>query len=450
MKLRSRLLLLTGSITMVTTFAVGTIGADLAFRSELNRADASIASVFNASQQSGKDPIAAAVEDAMLRTVQVTVAILDNQNEVVTLQGDDALIESSPPATLLVLAEKKPVTIDAPHDYRLRSFSIDNGSHILVAVDIAAIQSARDANLALMFSISLGAMAVSLLLLWIVIRLDLRIVERLALAAKSISAGESGVTLPRVKGKSEVASLAKSLGEMIQSLEAALEKEKSTQKAMQSFMGDASHELRTPLTVIKGYTELLSSQGSKKEFREKAIPRVRIEVERMEQLINDLLLLAELGETKERDQSSVNLSDLVSQAAFDLSQLDSKRKISADVEPGVLVVGSEEHLQQLVNNLFSNIRRHTPKSAEVRIELKSNGKKSVLVLEDGGPGLAEELYRRGIDSFERFDAFASRQNGGSGLGMTIMRTIVRNHEGKIKLSQSKALGGLRTEIQFPR
>jgi signal transduction histidine kinase len=450
MKLRTRLLLLTGSITMVTTFAVGTIGADLAFRSELNRADASIASVFNASQVAGKDPIAAAVEDAMLRTVQVTVALLDNQNEVVTLQGDDALISTSPPAAELVLAEKRAVTIDAWHDYRLRSVSIDNGSHILVAVDISAIQAARDANLALMFSIGLGAMAISLALLWIVIRLDLRIVERLALAAKRISAGEQGVSLPRVKGKSEVASLAKSLGEMIRSLGQALEKEKSTQRAMQSFMGDASHELRTPLTVIKGYAELLASQGAKKEFRDKAIPRVRLEVERMEQLINDLLFLAELGETKERDQSEVNLSDMVDRAVNDLVALDAKRKISFEVAPDVTVIGSEEHLQQLVNNIFSNIRRHTPKTAEVRVELKSASKKATLVVEDGGPGLSEDAYRRGIESFERFDAFASRQNGGSGLGMTIMRTIVRNHEGKIKLSQSRALGGLRTEIQLPR
>jgi signal transduction histidine kinase len=450
MKLRSRLLLITGAITMASTFAVGAFGADLAFRSELNRADLSIKSVFDAASTTNKDAVAAAVEDAMLRTIQVTVGLIDNGNEIVTLQGDDSLISTAPPATQMVLAEKRAVTIDAVHDYRLRSVSIENGSHILIAVDISAIQSARDANLALMFGFGLIAMLVALVLLWIAIRLDLKIVERLATAAQKISSGEREVHLPRAKGKSEVATLARALNEMIRSLESALEKEKSTQKAMQNFMGDASHELRTPLTVIKGYAELLATQGSKKDFRDKAVGRVRLEVERMEQLISDLLLLAELGETKDRDITEVNLSEMVSRAITDLASLDSKRKVEADIDTEVSVAGSEDQLQQLVNNVVSNIRRHTPKSAPVKASLKTSGKKVVLTFEDGGAGLSEDAYRRGIESFERFDAFASRQNGGSGLGMTIMRTIVRNHEGKIKLSASPELGGLRTEIQLPR
>ena len=450
MKLRSRLFLLTGSVTMASAITVGAFGTDLAFRSELNRADLSIASVFDAASTTDKDPITAAVEDAMLRTVQVNVALIDSSDEIVTLQGDESLISSPPPATQMLLAEKRAVTIDADSDYRLRSVSIENGTHILIAVDISTIQAARDGNLALMFGFALLSMMFALAILWIVIRLDLKIVERLAIAAQKISSGEREVRLPRVKGKSEVAALARALSEMIRSLESALETEKSTQKAMQNFMGDASHELRTPLTVIKGYAELLASQGSKKDFREKAVSRVRLEVARMEQLINDLLLLAELGETKDREITEVDLSAMLNQAISDLTSLDTKRKVDAEIEPGISLAGSEDHLQQLINNIVSNIRRHTPKSAPVRVSLKASGKKVTLVFEDGGPGLSEDAYRRGIESFERFDAFASRQNGGSGLGMTIMRTIVRNHEGKIKLSASRALGGLRTEIQFPR
>lgn len=450
MKLRTRLLLLTGAITMVSTLAVGAIGVDLAFRSELNRADASVASVFEAASAEDVDPIAAAVEDAMLRTVEVTVALIDITNDIVTLEGDDQLFSAVPPSTQMVLAEKKPVTIDATKDYRLLSVSIENGNHILIAVDISAMQAARDANLALIFSFGLAAMIVSLGLLWLAIRLDLRVVERLALSAQRISSGERDVHLPRVKGESEVATLAKSLSEMIRSLESALDKEKSTQKAMQNFMGDASHELRTPLTVIKGYAELLATQGSKKEFREKAVSRVRLEVQRMEQLISDLLLLAELGEAQLREATDVDLSDMVSRAVGDLASLDRKRKVTVNIQPNVVCKGFEDHLQQLVNNLVGNIRRHTPKNAPVVVSLKATGKKISLVFEDGGPGLSDELYSRGIDSFERFDAFASRQNGGSGLGMTIMRTIVRNHSGEIKLSASPTLGGLRSEIQLPR
>ena len=73
---------------------------------------------------------------------------------------------------------------------------------------------------------------------------------------------------------------------------------------------------------------------------------------------------------------------------------------------------------------------------------------AVLTIDDAGPGLTDEVYARGIEGFERFDAFASRQHGGTGLGMTIMRAIVAEHQGTMQLSRSD-LGGLRTEISLP-
>lgn len=450
MKLRTRLFAATALIITASTVAVGAAGYTSAYESEIERVDAAINSVFDAASASASNATSAAVEDASLRTVQVSVAILDSQEDVITIEGDDTLITKAPDAAKLILAEKKAVSINSDTQYRLRSYSEDGGTHLLIAADISAIESARIANLNWLFGFSLTAVLIALAVLWLVIRFDIRIVERLARDAKRIANGEEDVALPRTKGDSEVAQLSKSLGEMVHSLESAIRTERGAQQAMQSFMGDASHELRTPLTVIKGYAEMLGSQGAKKEFREKALQRITYEVVRMEQLINDLLLLAELGETRERPTAVVDLSEMVGYAVTDLKSLDTRRKVVFDIQPGVTIDGSAEHLQQMLNNIFSNIRRHTPKSAPVNVQLSATTKSIELVIEDGGAGLPEAAYNRGIDSFERFDAFASRQNGGSGLGMTIMRTIARQHHGTISLSKSKSLGGLRTEIKLPR
>jgi K+-sensing histidine kinase KdpD len=102
-----------------------------------------------------------------------------------------------------------------------------------------------------------------------------------------------------------------------------------------------------------------------------------------------------------------------------------------------------------MHNVFSNIEKHTDARDAVRISLARSGKSKVkLVFEDAGPGLSEDQYDKGIEKFVRFDPFASRQNGSSGLGMTIIRAIVARHGGSVRLSKSE-LGGLKTEITMP-
>ena len=99
-------------------------------------------------------------------------------------------------------------------------------------------------------------------------------------------------------------------------------------------------------------------------------------------------------------------------------------------------------------NIFSNIRRHTPALAPVSVQLKSKGKEVQLRIEDGGPGLPDDAYNKASYEFERFDRSRSRDSGGSGLGLSIIAAIVKEHSGSISLSKS-ALGGLAIYIQLP-
>jgi signal transduction histidine kinase len=218
---------------------------------------------------------------------------------------------------------------------------------------------------------------------------------------------------------------------------------------MQEFLGDASHELRTPLTVIKGYVELLSQDaiGEMAPY-DRYLGRVTSEIQRMEALINDLLLLAELGDHRVTLAERVQLSEIVSVHAADLQELEPNRDIRLNIEPDIHVTGLGSLLEQLLANLSSNIRRHTPESAAVAIELVESGDYACLTIDDAGPGLPQGSYDQQTTHFKRFDSSRARQSGGSGLGMSIISAIVRQHQGTFELSQSH-LGGLRTLIKLP-
>ena len=219
---------------------------------------------------------------------------------------------------------------------------------------------------------------------------------------------------------------------------------------MQKFLGDASHELRTPLTVIKGYNEMLSkNQLSESEDRERAFLRIGSEIDRMENLIHDLLLLAELGESRPTTFEDVDLGDLLQAHVKDFMLLNTEQEVKLLLDKNCILQGSREHLNRLIQNCLSNISRHTPPDTPVRVSLKVRGKRIHLIIEDGGPGLPDSAYGSSITAMQRFDPSRSRESGGSCLGMSIIAAIIREHGGELELRKSE-LGGLAIAIELPR
>ena len=449
MRLRTRLFLATAAVTTITAAAVGLAGTLYAFDSEVQRLDKVLAKVSADATDAAPDQISAAIESAADRSFAVQVSILDTQGLLTNVYGVENIVDAAPPIALAEKAQVSPITVEAAETYRMSSVAIDSGDYVLLIMPLQEAIDTRNANLGWLGGFIVIAVSLGILVIWLLIRLDLRVMERLVQSAKSIAAGEE-VSLPASKRGGEVAELSQALSQMLDSLRGSIAAEQNVHKAMQAFMGDASHELRTPLTVIKGYAELMQQQGADQAFRDKALSRMLSETTRMEQLINDLLLLAELGERQVGERDRIDLTQIVGEFVDDLKALQPKRTVSAKIAKNLKVMGSGAHLHQLLSNLFGNLRKHTPVDAEVRVSLSSAGADQILLtVEDAGPGLPEHYYDDGVESFVRFDAFASRQRGSSGLGMTIMRTIVDQHGGRVRLSRSD-LGGLKTEIYLAR
>jgi len=228
----------------------------------------------------------------------------------------------------------------------------------------------------------------------------------------------------------------------------ALALERTQREKMQEFLGDAAHELRTPLTVIKGYAELLEGNKLEGDRQLLAFNRLNSEIKRMESLIADLLILAELGEEKSGEFSTLDLSQLLIESVDDFTIVASGHPVELVIDQDVVLDGSEKYLQRFIANALTNIRVHAPHDAPVRITLK-DGKDIKLIIEDGGSGLPADSYGEKIQGLKRFDRSRSRETGGSGLGLSIMSAVVERHKGVLTLRESD-LGGLAIEVQLPR
>jgi len=234
---------------------------------------------------------------------------------------------------------------------------------------------------------------------------------------------------------------------MVENLKKTIEIEKSSNLAMQRFIGDASHELRTPLTVIKGYSEMLQNVSISDEQKQRAADRVEREVDRMDALIGDLLFLAEINETPFVQGALMDLSTFTTSAVFDFKSDNPERQVTSRIENGVYVIGTENFFHRMISNAFTNIQRYTPSGAPVNVTLTSDTTHIHLKIEDGGPGLSSG-YGLSPQRFARGDDSRSRESGGSGLGMSIMADVARAVGGSMKTEQS-SLGGLAIIFDLP-
>ena len=224
--------------------------------------------------------------------------------------------------------------------------------------------------------------------------------------------------------------------------------ERAQREKMQEFLGDAAHELRTPLTVVKGYAELLEGKKLDRDREILAFNHLNSEIKRMESLIADLLILAELGEEKESEFSAVDISEILLENIERFQAIAPAHALTLDIESGVILNGSEKYLQRFIANALTNIRVHTKSDVPIRISLKT-GNQIELTIEDGGAGLPADSYGEKIQGLKRFDRSRSRETGGSGLGMSIMSAVIERHKGVLTLKQSP-LGGLAIEVKLPR
>jgi signal transduction histidine kinase len=406
MKLQTRLTALVSAIIILISAAIGLFAISITERNEIGRVDSILASAVNQLANTQDEPLSLALLLADQSDLKFTVSYISAAREITSLNQSSGDLPGVPNNQNLFASLSEGITLKTDEMNRIRAIQLPDDEFLVLSVSLADIKTAKSQNIRYLFLFTLVMVLLGIFVSNYLFRRD------------------------------------NELNEVVNSLQ-------KNQDNMREFLGDASHELRTPLTVIKGYVELLSNnQITDANKTAEYYTRVGHEIERMQSLINDLLLIAELEDQAPVETEIINFSREVARLSNDLKTLQPSRPIETKIEPGILVNISHNYAQQLLANIFSNLRRHTPEDSQVLIVLAATSNKAVLTISDAGSGLPEEVYKSGIQYFQRFDRSRSRESGGSGLGMTIMKRIIENANGSIELRKSH-FGGLEIEINLP-
>jgi heavy metal sensor kinase len=279
---------------------------------------------------------------------------------------------------------------------------------------------------------------------YLLVQWALRPVERMSQTAQRISVQDLDARLPVVPTGDALQRLSISLNHMLARL-------RDSVHISRRFLADASHELRTPLTVIKGeLQELVAHEASQNEVREH-IGSVLEEVARLEHLVSGLLVLSRLDAgDAQREWLDVDLGELATSTVEQMRLLAEDRGIqlqSSALSP-VTVRGDRGRLKQVIVNLLDNAIKFTPRGGVVSLRAESQEHYGLLEVSDSGIGIPAAAVPHVFDRFYRVDAARSREDGGAGLGLSIVHSICAAHAATIEVDSAPGSGS-RFRVKFP-
>jgi two-component system, OmpR family, sensor kinase len=281
----------------------------------------------------------------------------------------------------------------------------------------------------------------------------MRPISALTATARQITAtGDPSRHMPDPQVEDEVGELARTLEQMLRSLDAARTEREVALKKQREFVADASHELRTPLTSVLANLELL--QASLREPRQEddraMVDSALRSSRRMSRLVADLLLLARADAGRASRHRPCDLAEVAGNAAAEVAPVLGARELVIENDNPLPVQGNPDELHRMVLNLLDNAARHTPEGARIELRLHGEGDEAVVEVGDDGPGIPAELRAQIFDRFVRGDGPADTAVGpGSGLGLAIVRAVAASHGGTVEVSESRSGGGALFQINLP-
>jgi signal transduction histidine kinase len=220
--------------------------------------------------------------------------------------------------------------------------------------------------------------------------------------------------------------------------------------AQKQFVGNIAHEVRTPLSVIKTNTEVALLGEVNADMRETLVSNIE-ELDRISEIINNLLSLSALVRPERMEFASVDLSNIASDVVQKFAQLARRndQQITLRKSPDCKVWGNNTALTQIVGNLVKNAITYTPRGGHIRVTIEPAPDNHVeLVVQDSGIGIARKDLFRIFEPFYRADPSRTKGAGGSGLGLAIVSELIKTHQGRITI-RSAVGRGTTVSVLFP-
>lgn len=333
---------------------------------------------------------------------------------------------------------------------------------------------------AIIFTISISTLIIAIvgtLMTNYLVGRAFRPLHEIEVVANKIAAGDLTQRVKKAPTTTEVGSLANSMNVMLSNLEQAFSAVELSERKMRRFVSDASHELRTPTAAIRGYAELSRMGGVGPERQAEVMARIESEATRMGNMVQDLLTLARLDEHRPMTFERTDITALARNSLSDMAVLDPERDMqllnmedeTLEEVYSVYATVDAEKISQIITNLLTNVRQHTPANTPVEVvvgyhmwpdetgvplknavatKIPAFQRCAVVEIRDHGPGVAPEDAKKVFERFYRSDTSRVRTTGGTGLGLAIVSGIVSAHNGTVAMLQTPG-GGATVRIKLP-
>ena len=273
-------------------------------------------------------------------------------------------------------------------------------------------------------------------------------VQQLSAHMKEISPNTLSDSIEIEGGGEEIQELVKSFNQMTEQLDEAF--------AMQRrFSASAAHELRTPIAVLRTKLDVFKKKKREQHEYDELVTTMEIYIDRLSSIITDLLEFAETSELGEVED--VSLDSVVKTVVDDLESVAQNNMINMqiDVQPKVqseaqtfIVKGNTNLLYRALYNLVENAIRYNNEEGSVNITLETRGQEGVIIIADTGVGIAPEQRELVFEPFYRVNKSRSREFGGAGIGLSLVKTILKRHGASITVSENNPQGSVFT-IRIP-
>jgi two-component system, OmpR family, sensor kinase len=332
--------------------------------------------------------------------------------------------------------------------YRYATAPLDDGRRLAVATPVDDLRALVDELVWTLSVIGVAGGGALALASWWWIRRTTRPIERLTERADAIATGDSDRSLCVPASTAELRRLTQALDEMIATVDASLTARQQSEARLRDFVANASHELRTPLSIISGYLQLdVDGALADHDQHRRSMGRALAETTRMRRIVGDLQLLTELDEDLLPDMTELELNAVIAEAVQDARTVDPSRTWVAALAATALVVRADpDQLRQVIANVVGNVRKHTPPGTVANITTRARPEGAVIEVADTGPGVPADELHRIFDRFWRHDR--ARASGGSGLGLSIVESIVHAHGGTVA-AEAPPGRGLLIRIALP-
>ncbi len=379
-----------------------------------------------------------------VKVSDIKIAVINSQGDPVHLTDQTAVTDLpniGDPQSFALRSRERILTFrDDNKKYWFYQISQINADNYLITAaqrpNVSILVLFQDELLRPLFTAGVIALIIAFIIGWFISRWITRPLENISAAAEQIAEGNY-VTVP-IEGPSEVKQLASTINDMVVKVQDSLQ-------SQQDFVANVSHEFKTPLTSIQGFAQAIYDEAiTTKKDRKNAANIILGETERLNHLVNDLLVLARFDAgTMNLDKTRVDINQLVGNTLerFKFQIASKKLKVDEQLPGKISLVIDGEKISQVLNNLIDNAIKFSPAGSQIGAATRHVDGWVSIDISDSGPGISKEDQKRIFERFFQVDK--SRKGGpgrGVGLGLAIARQIVQAHGGDIKVTSRPGEG----------